>query len=72
MYDNDCLNAGAGSAACQQCDALMSDCGFICSNAWVDCATTECGCGQARCYDVEDSGIKTDAGTTDAGVDAGG
>jgi hypothetical protein len=50
-YDNDCLGAGAGSAACQQCDQMMSDCGAICSNAWVDCSKTECGCGQARCYD---------------------
>lgn len=51
LFEGDCLNGGAGSAACAACDELMADCGGLCSTGMVDCATTECGCQQARCFD---------------------
>jgi hypothetical protein len=41
-FENDCLNAGAGSAACQQCDTNM-----ICGCAQSHCYDFVCGDGQA-------------------------
>jgi hypothetical protein len=50
-FDNDCLNAGAGSAACQKCDQMITQCIGICRLGALECNNMICGCAQSRCYD---------------------
>src|SRR5207244_6184522 len=50
-FENDCLNAGAGSAACQQCDSMITTCVGLCRLGALDCSNMICGCAQSRCYD---------------------
>jgi hypothetical protein len=51
-FDNDCLNAGAGSDACKNCDSMVEQCIGICRLGALDCSNMICGCAQSRCYDA--------------------